>query len=137
MGNTCLYCNSYDDLSVDTMNGKEKKARVVDIYDGDTCTIVFYEGAVPHKKKFRLYGIDTPELRVGKNVPDREDIKRKGVEARDVLRQKILGKVVTIQFCKEEKYGRCMGTIFYNKVDMNRWMVQNGYAIKYDGGKKN
>ena len=85
---------------------------------------------------FRLYGIDTPELKVGKNVKGRDEIKRKGLEARDALREKVLNKVVTIKFCQEEKYGRCMGTIFYVGTNMNTWMVENGYAKEYFGGKK-
>lgn len=137
MGNVCLYCNTYDDLALDTMNGQKKWARVVDIYDGDTCTIVYYEGRTPHKKKFRLYGIDTPELKVGKNVPNRDKIKKKGLEARDALRANILNKVVTIHFRKEEKYGRSMGTIFCGGINMNQWMVESGYATEYFGGKKN
>jgi len=56
----------------------------------------------------------------------------------------ILNKIVIIDFEKKEKYGRLMGTIFLLQnnnpnmkwVNVNKWMVQEKYAIKYDGNKK-
>mgnify|MGYP006413951103 FL=1 len=56
----------------------------------------------------------------------------------------ILNKIVIIDFEKKEKYGRHMGTIFLLQnnnpnmkwVNVNKWMVQEKYAIKYDGNKK-
>lgn len=136
MGNMCLYCKSYENLPLDTMDRKVLKAKVVDVYDGDTCTIVYYRGTTPHKRKFRLYGVDTPELKVGKNIENREEIKQRGLAARDALRLKILNRVVTIQFQKEEKFGRCMGVIWYGGQNVNKWLVEEGYAKEYFGGKK-
>ena len=109
---------------------------VVEVYDGDTCTIVYYQGTTVHKRKFRLYGIDTPELKVGKHVEGREEIKQRGLAARDALRNKILNKVVTIQFHKEEKFGRCMGVILCGGQNVNKWLVKEEYAQEYFGGKK-
>jgi micrococcal nuclease len=118
------------------MHTKVLKAKVVDVYDGDTCTIVYYQGTTAHKRKFRLYGVDSPELKVGKHVENRDQIKQRGLDARDALRNKILHRVVTIQFHKEEKFGRCMGVISYGGQNVNKWLVQEGYAKEYFGGKK-
>ena len=36
-----------------------------------------------------------------------------------------------------EKYGRLLADVLYDGINMNEWMIHNGYAVKYDGGKKN
>jgi endonuclease YncB( thermonuclease family) len=35
-----------------------------------------------------------------------------------------------------EKYGRLLADVIYDGTNMNEWMINNGYAVKYDGGKK-
>ena len=55
------------------------KAKVTNIYDGDTitCNIDCGFGVILRKQKIRLYGINTPEVRG-------ED-KEKGIKIRDIL----------------------------------------------------
>lgn len=111
-----------------TFAGKTKKAKVIDVYDGDTITIAMWIGLQRFSFKLRLYGIDTPEIR----SPDKE----KAIIARDYLKNIILHKKIKINFYKEEKYGRLLGTVFYNNININDHLIEKGYAKKYFGGKK-
>ncbi|CAB4002153.1 Hypothetical predicted protein [Paramuricea clavata] len=51
-----------------TLKGKQKYAKVVSVYDGDTCDLVFYEDEhhiqtdKPVRYKCRMLGYDAPEL---------------------------------------------------------------------------
>jgi endonuclease YncB( thermonuclease family) len=122
-----------------TMKGKEMYCRVISVYDGDTVDIVFYENDVPKHYKFRLYGVDTPEMKPPKNCENREEIIQSAIRAKEYLSGLILDKTVWIEFHNEEKYGRLMGTIYKNKsklVNINRLLIQNGYGKEYYGGKK-
>ena len=101
------------------------KAYVEKVYDGDTvtCTIDCGFNLSMKTQKIRLYGINTPELRGAE--------KKAGIVARDQLRSKILHKNVLIKTFKDKKgkYGRYLGTIFFENVNMNEWLVANGYAV--------
>ncbi len=102
------------------------KAKVISVYDGDTITAMVDLGFYHFQQmKFRLYGIDTPELR----GEDRE----KGLAVRDIVREMILDKEVTINSYKDkqEKYGRYLANIVIDGLDLNQWLVQNGHAKPY------
>jgi endonuclease YncB( thermonuclease family) len=34
------------------------------------------------------------------------------------------------------KYGRCLGEIILNEVNLNDLLITEGHAVKYDGGKR-
>ena len=34
------------------------------------------------------------------------------------------------------KYGRVLGELYINDVNINELMVDEGHAVKYDGGKR-
>lgn len=128
-----------------TMKGKKKWCRVVEVYDGDTITILYFtdtecKGESLRKEKLRLYGIDTPELKPLKTTENREQVIEKAKEARDFLSNLILHKTIYIVFTEEEKYGRRMGHLYltsntYEK-SINDLMIEKGYAKAYFGGKK-
>lgn len=126
-----------------TMKGKKKWCRVVDVYDGDTITILYFTDVDckdMRKEKFRLYGVDTPELKPLKTAENREMIIDKAKEAKNYLSDLILNKTVYISFTEEEKYGRRMGTIYLSsspyEKSVNDLLVEKGHAKKYYGGKK-
>lgn len=113
--------------------------KVVKVYDGDTITV-----ATPlnntrspiYNFSVRLRGIDTPEIH-GKTKEE----KAAAVNARNALSAKILGKMVFLQNIDIEKYGRILADVFledHEKEDqsLSDWMLENKYAIQYDGGKK-
>ena len=102
----------------------EYKATVVSVYDGDTITADVDLGFNSWLKgvKFRLYGIDAPEVRGS----ERED----GLKARDWLRERILDKLLTIRSIKDTKgkYGRWLATLHDEAGNVIEDMVNAGYA---------
>jgi endonuclease YncB( thermonuclease family) len=107
---------------------------VIKVYDGDTITIA---SKLPHASSpmyrfsVRLDGIDTPEMHGKSN-----DEKTAARNAQRVLEQMILHKEVTLKNIKTEKYGRILADVYCNNIHINQWMLDNRYAVKYDGGTK-
>lgn len=109
----------------------EYRAEIVSVYDGDTCRADIDLGFYTTLKsvEFRLLGINAPERRG-------ETLQAANV-SRDNLRAMILGKRVRIVTKKDEqeKYGRWLATIYVAdgdvEIDVNRWMVNHGYAVPY------
>ncbi len=105
----------------------EYKATVTKVYDGDTITVDFDLGfgILIRKQKIRLLGINTPEVR-GPEKPQ-------GIISRNALRQRILGKVVTIKTSKDKKgkYGRWLGEVYIEEENINQWLITEGYAKEY------
>lgn len=108
--------------------------KVIKVYDGDTITVAsklpFGDSPI-YRFSVRLRSIDSPEIR-GKS--EREcDL---AIKARDALHNLIFGKIIELRNNGKEKYGRLLADLYYNDIHINKWMVENGYAVKYDGGKK-
>ena len=96
------------------------KAKIIGVYDGDTVTAMVDLGFL------HFHGIDTPELR----GPEREQ----GIIVRDILREMILNKEVTIRSYKDKqgKYGRYLANIITEDgLEVNQWLVDNGHAKEY------
>lgn len=102
------------------------QAKIISVYDGDTVTAVFKYNGIYSSFKIRLLGINTPEIR-NSNL----NKKRKAIEARDYLRYLILNKVVVLECKGRGKYGRILGNIFYNNIDINEKMITEGHAQLY------
>lgn len=113
--------------------------KVLSVYDGDTVTVGFYidkECSVPMTYKVRLYGIDTPELRPSRSIPEeeRKDIKKKAKEAASFLRARVHGKVLYLKCRCIGKYGRLIGELYECDDDgcvvasINDIMVQTKHA---------
>mgnify|MGYP000674962638 CR=1 FL=1 len=107
--------------------------KVIKVYDGDSITIVAkpYENYPVYRFSIRLNGIDTPELRTSN-----ENEKKHGIIARDALKEKILDKIVTLRNVDSEKYGRLLADIYLGEENICEWMIEEKYAVKYDGGTK-
>ena len=84
-------------------------------YDGDTCTTSSGE-------KIRLACIDTPELR-GKGS---DPVPAKA--ARDFLNNLIQGKEVSVRRVTEDRYGRTVGELSLNGVNLQQELVAQGHA---------
>ncbi|MFZ5946706.1 MAG: thermonuclease family protein [Stygiobacter sp.] len=106
------------------------KAKVTDVYDGDTVTVEIDLGLHTFIKgeKIRLNRINAPELK-GKE-------KEMGIKSRDFLRKKILGKEILLETIKDknEKYGRYLGEIYLEMkkeqfVNINDLLVERGFAV--------
>lgn len=115
-----------------SFNGVQKYARIVKVYDGDTCTIIFRWKKQNIKCSCRIHGIDTPELKTS-NKREKEF----GYKARDFLSSVILEQVLMVHFLKDDKYGRPLVNIFlHNGQSVGDMMITGGYAKPYFGGKK-
>ncbi|MFD0863606.1 thermonuclease family protein [Sungkyunkwania multivorans] len=102
------------------------KAKVIDVYDGDTITAVVDLGFLHYQEmKLRLYGIDTPELR--------GEQREEGLKVRDILREMILDKEVELFTYKDKqgKYGRYLATVVIEGLNINDWLVAQGHAEIY------
>ncbi len=92
------------------------------ITDGDTIKIV--------NKRIRFHGIDTPEK--GQICFKNSQNYNCGKVSTEALTKKINGKLV---ICKVkdrlDRYKRYIGVCFVDGVDLNKWMVRNGYAVAY------
>jgi len=110
------------------------QGKVIKVYDGDTITIA---SKIPntnlpiYRFSVRLSGIDSPEI---KGDSDKE--KALAIVSRDALHNLIIGKVIMLRNVTTEKYGRILADIYLENLHINKWMLDNNYAIPYDGGKK-
>lgn len=120
----------------------EYRATCDRVIDGDTVDLRIDLGFnVYTKDRFRLLGINTPELH-SKDVAERT----KAEEAKRALELKIgdgqprehPAPVLTVKTFKSagDKYGRWLAVIFVGDLDINAQMIKEGYAVSYDGGKK-
>lgn len=113
-------------------------ANVTKVYDGDTITADIDLGFHTwiHGEPLRLFGINAPELKSSSSKKISSEEKAKGIISRDKLREKILGKKITICTIKKKKnnidkkgkYGRYLAIIFIDNQNVNDWLVSNGYA---------
>jgi endonuclease YncB( thermonuclease family) len=111
-----------------------ESGQVIKVYDGDTITIATrlpYKDSPLYRFPIRLKGIDTAEIK-SKN----ENEKKHAILARDSLSELILHKTVLIKNIENEKYGRILADVYLEEVCINNWMIEKGYAVKYDGGTK-
>lgn len=139
-----LMNNSFSNLQKFTFEGIITKCRVVDVYDGDTVIIIFFNNNKPIKKSFRMFGYDSPEIKPLKSIEARS----LHIEAANVSKKKLseltFNKLLWVKFMNEDKYGRLMGELFEisnentftNDKSINNYMVLEGYGKKYFGDKK-
>lgn len=104
--------------------------------DGDTIDCVLDLGfSILHKCRVRLYGIDTPESRT-RDL----DEKARGKLASKFLEDSINnGKQVILRSELKDskgKYGRVLGSIVVDDLDINQAMVAQNLAVKYFGQSK-
>lgn len=118
------------------------ECKVVDVYDGDTCKVVFPLHDKLYRWNVRLDGYDTPEMRPRKNKPNREQEITAAKEAKKFLKDLVMKSSEQLVYikCKEfDKYGRLLADLFVcqdDKCSVNQMMIDNGYGYVYNGGKK-
>lgn len=131
-----LYMNDKDIQYHDTIEFVPpiSGGKVIKVYDGDTITIASrlpYSESPLYRFHVRINGIDSPEIK-GKSEHEKELAKK----SRDALQLLILGKYVMIKRLETEKYGRILADVYLGELNIGDWMLQNNYAVKYNGGKK-
>ena len=93
----------------------------VRIVDGDTIHI--------NKVKYRLHGIDAPEIKQDCQVNDRKyDC---GVKSKNFLESLVENKEITCKQKNIDKYKRIIATCYTEKLNLNKEMVKSGWAIAY------
>jgi micrococcal nuclease len=104
----CLCCYAVAAESASVIRGK-----VTAVTDGDTLKI----GA----HVIRLAEIDAPEKG-----------QQGGLNARQFLEAQVLGKRVTVEVSGIDRYGRYIGYVRKGKQDINSFLVEAGWAWRYD-----
>lgn len=136
-----LLSSNNENTEMFSLNGKFKLCRVVDVYDGDTCKVVFkFKGKI-YKWNVRMYGYDSPEMRVSTQNPNRSVIKANAIRAREYLKNLVQkpNQLVYIRCGEFDKYGRLLGTLYLSKnieVSVNQMMINTGHGTQYFGGTK-
>lgn len=112
------------------------EAYICSVYDGDTCTAIININKTPVKFSIRMNGYDCPEMKPSKSKYDRDYEIIFAKMAKDKLKQLILNKKVQITSNGLDKYGRLLGTIVINNLNINNYMLQSGYGYSYSGNTK-
>ena len=137
-----------------TLNGSTMLGAVVDVYDGDTCTIAMMFHAEVVSFRCRLLGIDTPEM-VGPS-------KQSALLARNALINMVSSQVFTsveasrddvrkhldahkklmkVECGDWDKYGRLLVTLYVNDGNSrakscNQMLLDGGFGKEYSGGTR-
>jgi micrococcal nuclease len=114
----------------------EYTCKVERVVDGDTIDVVLDLGFdILYKSRVRLYGIDTPESRTRN-----KDEKARGKMATAFLEDAINnGKQVVIQTKLKDsrgKFGRVLGDVVVDGININQSMIDNYHAAAYFGQSK-
>ena len=97
------------------------KSYEIKIIDGDTIHL--------NNEKIRFIGIDTPELK--QTCKKNSEIIYCGIEARQLLIDKIgKDKVICVREGKD-RYKRTLAECFVNDLSLSRYLVREGYAFAY------
>lgn len=94
---------------------------VASVIDGDTIEI--------HGDRVRLEGIDAPES--SQLCAQNGKTWRCGQKASLALSDFIGRQTVTCKGVGKDKYGRFLGRCSVGNVELNAWMVSNGFALAY------
>ncbi len=109
---------------------KEKILGKAKIIDGDTIKI--------NSKKIRLFGIDAPEKKqkckkifLSISFLNFQKNYNCGNLSTIKLKKKIGNNQIMCVTNSKDRYKRYIGVCYLDKIDLNKWMVTNGYAIAY------
>ena len=115
------------------------KAKILKVLDGDTVDIDLDLGfnIVLSNQRVRMAGIDTPESR----TVDKEEKIRGNLSKKKLAEKLPIGSYVTIETQKsdnnDDKFGRILAIfILEDKTNLNQWMIDNNYAVLYQGENK-
>lgn len=109
------------------------RATVERVVDGDTIDVDIDLGFYTWLKsqRIRMVGIDAPETR--------GEERQEGLAAKAFLVDLIEGKEIIIRTYKAKdggdekgKWGRWLGRIYFNGLDINQHMIETGHAEAYE-----
>ena len=93
------------------------QGKVVSVADGDTITVLDAQKA---QHKIRLQGIDAPEK-----------AQVFGNKSKQSLHEMVHGKQVSVDYQKKDKYGRLVGKVLLDSMDVCLEQVKRGMAWHY------
>jgi len=99
------------------LNASTLQGKVVHVADGDTITVL---DATNTQHKIRLQGIDSPEK-----------AQAFGQKSKQSLDRLVHSKQVTIEYQKKDKYGRTVGKVVFNDLDVCLEQIKLGMAWHY------
>ena len=115
----------------------EYKCKILRVVDGDTVDIDIDLGfgIWMHKERVRMMGIDTPESRT-RNLEEKVRGKLSKKYLTELLKSSKKLIVKTHKGSETGKFGRILGELFGNGVNLNLKMCTDGYAVQYYGQNK-
>lgn len=138
------------DIKEFSLNGKEFIGKVVDVYDGDTCKIVFYLKDEIVKFNCRLFGINAPELKPLKTKENRLEEIENGKKAKHQLISYCCkcesvddnnceefiennNSLIKIKCFEWDKYGRLLVELYEldKEESINNKLIESGLVKKY------
>ena len=99
------------------LNASTLQGKVVHLADGDTITVL---DATNTQHIIRLQGIDSPEK-----------AQAFGQKSKQSLHRLVHSKQVTIEYQKKDKYGRTVGKVVFNDLDVCLEQIKLGMAWHY------
>tara|TARA_R100000541_G_scaffold562_2_gene3803 strand:+ start:860 stop:1282 length:423 start_codon:yes stop_codon:yes gene_type:complete len=115
----------------------EYGCKVDRVVDGDTIDVVLDLGFdIMFKSRVRLYGIDTPESRT-RDLDEKARGKMAGAFLKEAVENG--SKVVIETKLKDSrgKYGRVLGNVVVDGLNINEAMIEKFLAVAYFGQSKN
>lgn len=115
------------------------RCKINKVVDGDTVEIDLDLGfnMMLVNQRVRMAGIDTPESRTSNS-----EEKERGIISKKKLAEKLpVGSWQKIQTMRsdanDDKFGRILGVfITEDGMSLNQWMIDNNYAVLYQGENK-
>ena len=109
--------------------------KVTKVVAGDTIDVIIDLGFdIMYKSRVRLFGIDTPESRTRDKVE-----KKYGLLSKAYLKEQLKSGKIVIKTHKDRetgKFGRILGELFVDGININKKMCQVGHAVEYNGQNK-
>lgn len=148
-----LLRNANDNIKNFNLENYKGWIKVVNVYDGDTFRACLSLHGKILKFTFRPIGYDAPEMKPRLDTPQREIHKKQAIEAKEYF-QKLIGfdqeqstccslysysSMIYVHCYKNDKYGRVLVEMFkneYDKLSINKMMLDSGLVQPYDGGTK-
>ena len=114
----------------------EYSCKVDRVVDGDTVDVVLDLGFdILFKSRVRLYGIDTPESRT-RDLDEKARGKMAGAYLKEAVDNGTKVVIETKLKDSRGKYGRVLGNVVVDGVNINEAMIENFLAVAYFGQSK-
>lgn len=107
--------------------------QVIRVYDGDTffVNIPYLHWLIGSNISVRIRGIDTAEMRGGT-----AETKALAQKSKDALIKLFENRNITLYNLNRDKYFRILADVKADNIEVKEYMIKNGFAKEYDGGKK-